>query len=166
MSSILLINLKTQLLDWLILLILYLFLFYWSLIFLFPPFFSMCVSHSDMSNSLWPHCLSMEFSRQEYWSGLPFPSPGNLPGPGIEPRSPALQEDSLLTEIPRKIPPFFFSLATCKHIIFGHWGKVKVKVMSDCNTMNYTVHRILQAIILEWIAFPFSRVSSQPRDRT
>ena len=34
--------------------------------------------------------LSMGFSRQEYWSGLPFPSPGNLPDPGIEPRSPAL----------------------------------------------------------------------------
>ena len=34
--------------------------------------------------------LSMEFSRQEYWSGLPFPSPGDLPDPGIEPRSPAL----------------------------------------------------------------------------
>ena len=33
---------------------------------------------------------SMEFSRQEYWSGLPFPSPGDLPNPGIEPRSPAL----------------------------------------------------------------------------
>ena len=37
----------------------------------------------------------MEFSRQEYWSGLPYPSPGNLPDPGIEPRSPALQADSL-----------------------------------------------------------------------
>ena len=34
---------------------------------------------------------SMGFSRQEYWSGLPFPSPGDLPNPGIEPRSPALQ---------------------------------------------------------------------------
>ena len=42
--------------------------------------------------------LSMGFSRQEYWSGLPFPSPGDLPYPGIEPRSPALQSDSLLTE--------------------------------------------------------------------
>ena len=39
---------------------------------------------------------SMGFSRQEYWSGLPFPSPGNLPDPGIEPRSPTLQVDSLL----------------------------------------------------------------------
>ena len=43
--------------------------------------------------------LSMEFSRQEYWSGLPFPSLGDLPK-GIEPRSPALQEDSLLSVTP------------------------------------------------------------------
>ena len=44
----------------------------------------------------------MEFSRQEYWSGLPFPSPGDLPNPGIEPGSPALQADSLLSEPPGK----------------------------------------------------------------
>ena len=43
---------------------------------------------------------SMEFSRQEYWSGLPFPSPGGLPNPGIEPGSPALQADALLSEPP------------------------------------------------------------------
>ena len=43
--------------------------------------------------------LSIEFSRQEHWSGLPFPSPGDLPNPGIEPESPALQADSLLTEL-------------------------------------------------------------------
>ena len=42
--------------------------------------------------------LSMELSRQEYWSGLPFPSPGDLPNPGIEPKSPALQVDSLPAE--------------------------------------------------------------------
>ena len=42
--------------------------------------------------------LSMEFSRQEYWSGLPFPSPGDLPNPGTDPRSPALEADSLLSE--------------------------------------------------------------------
>ena len=41
---------------------------------------------------------TMGFSRQEYWSGLPFPTPGDLPNPRIEPRSPALQADSLLTE--------------------------------------------------------------------
>ena len=44
--------------------------------------------------------LSMKFSRQEYWNGLPFPSPGDLPDPGSEPRSPALQSDSLPSEPP------------------------------------------------------------------
>ena len=44
----------------------------------------------------------MEFSRQEYWSGLQFPSPGDLPTPGIEPESPTLQADSLLSEPPGK----------------------------------------------------------------
>ena len=42
--------------------------------------------------------LSMEFSRQGYWSGLPYPSSGDLPDPGIEPGSPTLQADSLLSE--------------------------------------------------------------------
>ena len=44
----------------------------------------------------------MEFSRQEYWSGLPFPSPGDLSDPGIEPRSPALQAGALPSEPPEK----------------------------------------------------------------
>ena len=48
----------------------------------------------------------MGFSRQGYWSGLPFPSPGDLPNPGIEPRSPALQVDSLPTELQGK--PIFY----------------------------------------------------------
>ena len=60
-----------------------------------------CVSHSFMYSLRLPWTvacqapLSMGFSRQEYWSGLPVPSPRNLPCPGIEPRSPALQADSL-----------------------------------------------------------------------
>ena len=52
--------------------------------------------------------LSMGFSRQEYWSGLPFPSRGDLPDPGIESVSPALQADDLPTERPGK-PQHFFS---------------------------------------------------------
>ena len=52
--------------------------------------------------------LSMEFSRKEYWSGLPFPSPGDLPNPGIEPKSPALQADALPSEPPGKSPKYFF----------------------------------------------------------
>ena len=67
------------------------------------------VSHSVMSDTFmtpWtvahqiPQCIG--FPRQEYWSGLPFASPGHLPNPGIEPRSPALQADSLLSEPPGK----------------------------------------------------------------
>ena len=45
---------------------------------------------------------SMEFSKQEYWSGLLFPPPGDLPNPGIEPGSPTLQADALLSEPPGK----------------------------------------------------------------
>ena len=45
---------------------------------------------------------SMGFSRQEYWSGLPFPFPGDLPGPGIKPGSPALQADALPSKPPGK----------------------------------------------------------------
>ena len=59
-------------------------------------------SRSIMSDSLWPRGHqappSMGFSRQECWSGLPFPSPGNLPDLGIKPGSPALQAGSLLSE--------------------------------------------------------------------
>ena len=55
-------------------------------------------SRSVVSNSLQPHGLSMEFSRPEYWSGKPFPSPGDLPNRGIEARSLALQADSLPAE--------------------------------------------------------------------
>ena len=51
---------------------------------------------------------SMEFSRQEYWSGLPFPSPGDLPDPGIEPGPPTLQADASLSEPPGKPPPLHF----------------------------------------------------------
>ena len=53
---------------------------------------------------------SMEFSRQEHWSGLPCPSPGDLPNPGIEPGSPALQADSSPSEPPGK--PIFFWRST------------------------------------------------------
>ena len=57
-----------------------------------------------VSNSLQPHGLiqSMEFSRPEYWSGWPFPSPGDRPNPGIKPRSHTLQANSLLAELQRK----------------------------------------------------------------
>ena len=60
---------------------------------------------------------SMGFSRQECWSGLPFPSPGDLPNPGIEPKSPALQADALPSEPPGK--PIKASLLCNISKIFG-----------------------------------------------
>ena len=53
--------------------------------------------------------LSMELSRQEYWSGLPYPSPGHSPNPGIEPVSPALQADSLWSEPPGEPNIFIYT---------------------------------------------------------
>ena len=78
----------------------------------------------------------------------------DLPDPGTELRSPALQADSLPSEPPGT-----------RLII-----RMKVKVAQSCPTlcdpMDYTVHGILQGRIPEWVAVPFSRGSSQPRDRT
>ena len=74
------------------------------------------LSRSVMSNFLLPHGLqatrflcSWEFSRQEYWNGLPCPPPGDLPNPGIELRSPTLQGDSLPTEPPGKPNEFYIA---------------------------------------------------------
>ena len=71
-------------------------------------------NRSVVSNSLRPHGLyvayetppSLEFSRQENWSGLPFHSPGDLPDPGIEPMSPALQADAFITGATREADVF------------------------------------------------------------
>ena len=64
------------------------------------------LSHVQLFATPWTSAcqapLSMGFSRQEYWNGLPFPPPGDLPDPGIEPGSPALQADSLPAEVPGK----------------------------------------------------------------
>ena len=64
------------------------------------------LSHAQLFATPWTVAhqapLSMRFSRQGYWSGLPFPSPGDLPDLGIEPGSPALQADSLPTELQGK----------------------------------------------------------------
>ena len=83
------------------------------------------VSHSVVSNSLWPRVahqapLSMVVSRQEYWSGLPFPSPGDLPNPGIKPGSPALQADSLPSEPPDMSLPSRASLHSPHPTHLGH----------------------------------------------
>ena len=76
--------------------------------------------------------LSMGFSRQYYWSGLPFPSPVDLPHPGMEPRSPALQTDTLLSEPPGKsgLPPY---------IRRQYLGHIYTKHGNYKDTINYIV---------------------------
>ena len=63
----------------------------------------MCLTLRNPMDCSLPGSSAHEFSRSAYWSGLPFPSPGDLPNPGIEPKSPALQANSLLSEPPGKL---------------------------------------------------------------
>ena len=90
----------------------------------------------------------MGFSRQEYWSGLLFPSPEDLPNPGIEPGSPHCRQT--LYRLSHQGSPK------------GSLHVLKVKVTQSCLTLcdpkDYIVHGILQAGILEWVVIPFSRV--------
>ena len=85
-----------------------------------------CVNHSVVSDPATPWTcqapLSIEFSRQEYWTGLPFPSPGDLPDPGIKPWSPVLQADSLLSEPPGKPPQLYIYtyISILFQILFHH----------------------------------------------
>ena len=82
----------------------------------------MCVSHSVVSNSGTPWTvalqapLSMEFSREEDWSGLPCPTPGDLPDSGIEPRSPALQRSVSLELNPVYRIQVHHVLYICMHV--------------------------------------------------
>ena len=70
----------------------------------------------------------MGFSRQEYWSGLSFPSPGDLPNPGIKPRSPALQADALTSEPPGKPNIYNDSIQMNSHSEVMCWAPVRTSV--------------------------------------
>ena len=99
--------------------------------------------------------LSMGFSRQEYWSGLPFPSPGDLPDPGTEPVSPALQADALLFEPPGK-PHIPINLRIYVYACMLS----RSSCLTLCDPMNFSlsgssVHGILQARILEWVSISY-----------
>ena len=86
--------------------------------------------------------LSMGFSRQEYWSGLPFPSPGDLPDPGIEPRSPALQADALTSEptgSPRCDLKLWFLLCTLVFVLYIYLLNTGAKkVVTSCELLHST----------------------------
>ena len=96
---------------------------------------------------------SVGFSRQEYWSGLLFPSPGDLPNPGIEPRSPALQADALPSEPPGKLKSSLYIWNFLVHVLlepslkdFEHYF---VSMWNECNCMViWTFFRI--AFLWDW----------------
>ena len=75
--------------------------------------------------------LSTESSRPEYWSGLPFPSPGDLLSPGIEPRSPALQADSLPPKPPRKETTDLINTTVFTEFLIKRFGKIKAKFVNN-----------------------------------
>ena len=117
--------------------------------------------------------LSMEFPRQEYWSGLPFSSSGNLPNPEIKLLSPAMQADSLPLLPPRKPKSKVLCSITVHKVICRCWCSAQspqscptLCTSMHCSTPGSSVHGIPQAGILEWVAMPSSRGSSPPRDRT
>ena len=89
--------------------------------------------------------LSMGFSRQEYWSGLPFPSPGDLPDPGIKPRSPSLQADSLPAEPPGKPSYVSGPILNAQYIL-----KDYIFISTLCDE-NYYVYLSLFGLLLQTI---------------
>ena len=118
-------------------------------------------SRSVVSNSAPPWTIqSMEFSRPEYWSGQPFPSSGDLPNPGIEPRSPALQADSLPAEPQGKPKNTGVGSLSLLQGIFPtqEWNQG----LLHCRWILYQLSHKGSPRILEWVAYPFSKVFPDP----
>ena len=93
----------------------------------------------------------MGFSRQEYWSGLPFPFPGDLPSTAIKPGSPALQVDSY--HLSHQGSPYSKLAAAAAKLL---QSCPTLCDAIDGSTLGYSVPGILQARILEWAAISFS----------
>ena len=133
-----------------------------------PWFVDMCVlscfSHVQLFVTLWTVArqapLSMGFSRQEYWTGLPHPSPGDLPNPGIKSASLIRKNYS------NKVVLMYYKTCLKANLNIQsteiHSQKKKKKFQNQ--PLGFSVHGILQARILDWVAIPFSRGSSRPRD--
>ena len=104
------------------------------------------------------------FSRQEYWSGLPCLPPGDLHNPGIELRSPSLQADSLLSELPGK--PMNTGVGSLS-LLQGIFPTQRSNPgLPHCRRILYQLSHQGSPRILEWVAYPFSSGSSRPRNRT
>ena len=125
-------------------------------------------SHVHLCANVWPVArqvpLSMGFSRQEYWSGLPRPPPGDIPNPGIEPRSPALQVDSLPSEPPGKLKNTRVGSLSLLQRTFP--TQELNPGLPHCRQILYHLSHQGSSRTLEWVACPFSRGSFQTRNRT
>ena len=86
--------------------------------------------------------LSIGFSRQEYWSGLPFPPPGDLPNPGVEPRSPTLQADALLSEPPGKPHTIVYRLQSHTFVCFMYFGRWVLHTKTSINFSHPHFHSL------------------------
>ena len=136
-----------------------------------------CVSHSVVFNSAatWTVAhqapLSMGFSRQKYLSGQSFPSPGDLPNPGIKPGSPALQADSWLSEPPGVYCMLLYitnNIQYATHNVFYIiCDECSCSVTQLCSTLcdptncslpGSSVQGVFQARILEWVAISYSNM--------
>ena len=102
-----------------------------------------------------PGSLSMEFSRQEYWSGLPFPPIGDLPDPGIKPKSPALRADSLPSEPPGKpnlsVLSFSHTYEIKRRLLLGR--KFMTSLDSLLKSRDITLPtkvRLVKAMVFQW----------------
>ena len=89
----------------------------------------------------------MGFSRQEYWRGLPFPSPGDLPDPGIEPRSAALQADSLPSEPPGKTK---WNSQKEKDTSIWSYLQVESKTKQTTKTQSWRLSEIWDGVWMKW----------------
>ena len=108
--------------------------------------------------------LSMGFSRQEYWSELPCPPPGDLLNPGIKPNSPTLQLDPLLSELPGKSKK---TRVGCHALLQGIFSIQGLNPdLPHCRWILYCLSHQGSPRMLDWIVYPFSRGSFQPRNRT
>ena len=113
---------------------------------------------------------SMGFSRQEYWSGSPFPTPGDLPNPGIKPRTPTLQADSLPSEPPGKPSPLLMqeqneevSASFCSSLPAGNTCKLKSCTSSWCSDLSgrfYFLRQILKEVNTLQLLFYYVRTRS------
>ena len=110
----------------------------------------------------WQALLSVGFPRQAYWSGLPFPSPGDLPDPEVEPMSSALA--GRLYHWATGEAPYYKCVCVC--VCSVTQSCPTLCDLTDCSPPDSSIHWIFQARVRKWVAISYSKGSSWPRGWT